>query len=296
MRDPIENINILQKQINELQLENQILKNILDRSGISYTWELKQLKEPKKPESFDPDQGSRIIHPPEITDKMVKVFFTYFWGRHDVYAKRFEKKTGESGYYLQCHNFWQEVCPRKNGQKINCRDCSYRSNKQLGKEDLLAHLRGRSYNASDVIGVYPLFPNGTCRFLVFDFDNHGKEAEKHDYANKDDSWKEEVDSFDVVLIANALHIIPDPEKALQEIDRVLRPGGILIAPTFVEHQTGVGSRFWSGILKLAGIKFEHQWKAQEYLEFLEENGWSVVFSKELSARISMMYAECERLS
>ena len=35
---------------------------------------------------------------------------------------------------------------------------------------------------------------------------------------------------------------------------------------------------------------------QEYLEFLEENGWSVVFSKELSARISMMYAECERLS
>ncbi len=106
----------------------------------------------------------------------------------------------------------------------------------------------------------------------------------------------EDNSFCVVLIANALHIIPDPEKALQEIDRVLRPGGILIAPTFVEHQTGVGSKFWSGILKLAGIKFEHQWKAQEYLEFLEENGWSVVFSKELMARISMMYAECERLS
>ena len=32
-------------------------------------------------------------------------------------------------------------------------------------------------------------------------------------------------SFDVVLIANALHIIPEPEKALSEIDRVLRPGG-----------------------------------------------------------------------
>ena len=103
-------------------------------------------------------------------------------------------------------------------------------------------------------------------------------------------------SFDVVLVANALHIIPNPEKALQEIDRVLRPGGILIAPTFVEHQTGAGSRFWSRILKLAGIKFEHQWKAQEYLEFLEENGWSVIFSKELSARITIMYAECERLS
>ena len=31
VRDPIENINILQKQINELQLENQTLKNILDQ-------------------------------------------------------------------------------------------------------------------------------------------------------------------------------------------------------------------------------------------------------------------------
>lgn len=36
MRDPIENISLLQKKINDLQLENQILKNILDRSGISY--------------------------------------------------------------------------------------------------------------------------------------------------------------------------------------------------------------------------------------------------------------------
>lgn len=40
MRDPIENVSLLQKQLNELQLENQILKNILDRSGISYASEL----------------------------------------------------------------------------------------------------------------------------------------------------------------------------------------------------------------------------------------------------------------
>lgn len=40
MREPIENISLLQKQINHLQLENQILKNILDRSGISYTHEI----------------------------------------------------------------------------------------------------------------------------------------------------------------------------------------------------------------------------------------------------------------
>ena len=30
MRNPVENISLLQKQINDLQLENQILKNILE--------------------------------------------------------------------------------------------------------------------------------------------------------------------------------------------------------------------------------------------------------------------------
>ena len=39
------------------------------------------------------------------------------------------------------------------------------------------------------------------------------------------------DSFDVVIIANALHIIPEPERALAEIRRVLRKDGILIART-----------------------------------------------------------------
>ena len=102
------------------------------------------------------------------------------------------------------------------------------------------------------------------------------------------------DSFDVVLIANALHVMPEPEKALREIDRVLRPEGLLIAPTFVEHKGTTLSRLWSGILKIAGVKFEHQWTGVEYLAWLEENGWKVVFHKEMAARIAMMYTECEK--
>ena len=97
-----------------------------------------------------------------------------------------------------------------------------------------------------------------------------------------------------MLIANALHIVPDPEKALSEIGRVLKPGGILIAPNFVEHKGTLGSRIWSGILKPAGVRFEHQWSSKEYLEFLSVNGWTVLFSKEMPARITIMYAECKR--
>ena len=102
------------------------------------------------------------------------------------------------------------------------------------------------------------------------------------------------DSFDAVLIANALHIIPEPEKALSEIDRVLRPGGVLVAPNFVEHKGTFLSRIWSGILVLAGVRFEHQWTGSEYLAWLEARGWRVTFSREMAARITLMYAECER--
>lgn len=171
-RNPIENITRLQAQLNDLQLENQILKDILDNAGISYRQELIRLHSTEELCEYEPNQGARIQNPSEITEKMAIMFYSRFWGRQDVYAKRNEKKeTGEASYYTQCHNFWKEVCPKKHKQKINCKDCKYQSYKQLTKDDILAHLRGTSYNASDVIGVYPLLMNGTCRFLVYDFDN-----------------------------------------------------------------------------------------------------------------------------
>lgn len=102
------------------------------------------------------------------------------------------------------------------------------------------------------------------------------------------------DSFDVVLIANALHVMPEPEKALKEIERVLKDKGILIAPNFVNHRGGFISRLWSGILKIAGISFEHQWTTDGYCEFLEQNGWKIKNCRELKARIALAYVECVR--
>lgn len=60
MRDPIENISKLQKQLNDLQLENQILKNILDRAGVSYKQSIARLKAADEGENYDPEQGKEL--------------------------------------------------------------------------------------------------------------------------------------------------------------------------------------------------------------------------------------------
>lgn len=142
--------------------------------------------------------------PKEITEKMANQFFAMFWGRQDVYAKRIENKSGEAAYYPQCDNFWSNVCHRKLKTYIGCKDCDHCSYTRLNISNILAHLRGTSYNASDVIGVYPLLSNGTCRFLVFDFDNHEKNAEKKDFANTDDTWMDEVDAMREICVFNGI--------------------------------------------------------------------------------------------
>lgn len=204
MRNTTENLSALQSRMNDLQLENQVLKQLLEQNGISYRREIQALHAPEKLEKYEIDQGARIRHSQMITDAMANHFYARFWGRQDVYSKRSENKKGEAGYYPQCHNFWRENCPKARGEKISCGTCPARDYKRLQKEDILAHLRGYSGNGSDVIGVYPLLPNGTCRFLVYDFDNHEKGAEKRDFANSDNSWIEEVEAMRTICALNGL--------------------------------------------------------------------------------------------
>ena len=205
MRDSIENISRLQKQLNDLQLENQILKNILDRAGLSYHKELLAFRQNDGKEAFDPEQGKRIIHPQIITENMANRFFGMLWGRQDVYAKRsVNKETGKVAYYPQCNNFWTNVCHKKIKDGINCKDCKKRSYKAITKYDILNHLQGNAYNASDVVGVYPLLSNGTCRFMVFDFDNHNNGVEEKNFAKADDTWIEEVEAMREICVLNGI--------------------------------------------------------------------------------------------
>ena len=99
-------------------------------------------------------------------------------------------------------------------------------------------------------------------------------------------------SFDVVIVSNALHIVPQPEKALQEIRRVLKDDGVLIAPTFTHAGNSFSGRVKAFFMKLAGFPLHSKWTSEEYLTFLQQNGWTVRKSAVLKASFPLTYAEC----
>lgn len=99
-------------------------------------------------------------------------------------------------------------------------------------------------------------------------------------------------SFNVVIVSNALHIVPQPEKALQEIKRVLKDDGTLIAPTFTHAGNSFSGKVKAFFMKLAGFPFHSKWTTEEYLRFLRQNGWAVRKSTVLKASFPLTYAEC----
>ena len=99
-------------------------------------------------------------------------------------------------------------------------------------------------------------------------------------------------SFDVVIVSNALHIVPQPEKALVEIQRVLKEDGVLIAPTFTHAGNSFSGKVKAFFMKLAGFPLHSRWTSAEYLRFLRQNGWTVRKSAVLKASFPLTYAEC----
>lgn len=100
--------------------------------------------------------------------------------------------------------------------------------------------------------------------------------------------------FDVVIISNALHVVAEPKKALDEIRRVLKDDGILIAPTFTHKDNNLPGKIKAFFMSVVGFKLYNKWSYNEYIDFLNENGWKVRNSCVLKASFPLTYAECEK--
>lgn len=166
----------LQRLMEQLREENARLKSLLVQHGIEY-----------EPEAAAGALQQEMIFP-EITAAHARVFYSYFKGRKDVYARRNVTREGKGVYYPVCDNFWvPEKCPRRDGRKMRCMECPQRQWTPLNQRVLMRHLQGRAEDGRDVVGVYPLLEDETCHFLVFDFDNHDGDAEI--------DWRGEVDTL-----------------------------------------------------------------------------------------------------
>ena len=114
----------------------------------------------------EPDSNPRKA---TVTDRSpaadkIALIRSLYRGRDDVYPKRWENaRTGRAGYAPVCANEWK---PRLCGKpRIRCGACPNQAFVAVTDQAIEAHLRGRQ-----TLGVYPLSPDGTCRFLAADFD------------------------------------------------------------------------------------------------------------------------------
>ena len=96
------------------------------------------------------------------------------------------------------------------------------------------------------------------------------------------------------IVNAAAHIVPQPEKALLEIRRVLKDDGMLIAPTFTHAGNSFSGKVRAFFMRRVGFPLHSKWTSAEYLRFLSQNGWTVRKSAVLKASFPLTYAECEK--
>lgn len=80
-------------------------------------------------------------------------------------------------------------------------------------------------------------------------------------------------SFDKVVAGNVIHLLPEPEKALHELERVVRPGGKIIIPTYI-NKTKKSSGLAVKFIEFLGADFKRQFDLEGYKKFFEEKGYA----------------------
>lgn len=166
------------QECERLQKENTYLKQLVQKMTI---------QQKKTENQID---INKVITNQSSPEEKVHLFRSLFRGRNDVFAKRWESKSGRSGYSPSCVNEWHPKLCRK--PQIKCSNCTHRILMNLSDQVIYDHLSGKH-----TAGLYPLLDDDTCWFLAIDFDKQ--------------NWKDDVYAF--VQVCKEYHIPCNIERS-----------------------------------------------------------------------------------
>lgn len=95
--------------------------------------------------------------------------------------------------------------------------------------------------------------------------------------------KDPDETYDAVIAANVLHLLDEPQKAIYELLRVLKPHGKLIVPTFITIKSGSRPMTMIRLYKLLGFAPKADYCADSYYEMLRTS----IGKSGVSARLRM---------
>src|SRR5260370_21444374 len=153
---PFESVDEENRRLRE---ENARLRRLLTAQGFSV---------PLLPPHDPPPAKTVPTAPPENREerarKRIALFRNLFHGREDVYARRWERADGRSGYAPAALKDWNAINKSRpeDRKKVDQKTRRFFPLTDAVVED---HLLGK-----ETIGVYPLLPDETCWFLAADFD------------------------------------------------------------------------------------------------------------------------------
>lgn len=97
-------------------------------------------------------------------------------------------------------------------------------------------------------------------------------------------------SFDAVVAANVLHLVPDLPAALAALRRMLRPGGVLVAPSYC-HAEHLRAKLVSRVFALSGFPGQRRFTAQTLCDALEAAALVLRRKATLPGLIPIAYVE-----
>lgn len=95
--------------------------------------------------------------------------------------------------------------------------------------------------------------------------------------------------FDVVVAANVIHLLDEPDKAISELKRVCKPNGKIILPTYINNEKK-NSIFAAKLLSVLGVKFKRQFSLASYKQFITSHNITWVEYSVVEGRMPCAFA------